>query len=190
MKNYLGLAVVMIVTTGLSIGFRHATSGTSKASQRQPAEEKLARAAEPALPKKADRLEGAAFSPVDTGSADDKADSEFARVTAAMGDRLLDRARQSPDNPHLLRQAAAHYRAALAHEPTVRDADDLFAAVREKLAGLDREIAALAKAKPKTTSPAAVVRTPAARPFEPAAAREPIMFGPDGAEIRRFVPRE
>ena len=138
--------------------------------------------------------------PAGTGPSDEKSDREFARVAVATGDHLLDRARQSPNDPHLLRQAAAHYRAALTHEPTVRDAD-LFAAVRAKLTGIDREIALLDRpgvAKP--TLPLATVKAPApvVKPKTPAPVTTPrvavrperIMVGPDGVEIRRVGPRE
>jgi hypothetical protein len=192
MKKTLSLAVVLVAATGLSIGFRPAMSGTSEASIREPSGERLDRSG------LADKIEGAALVPVDTGSANDRADREFARVAAAAGDRLLDRARQSPDNPHLLRQAAAHYRAALAHEPTARDAGDLFAAVREKVAALDRAIARLDRpgvAKPTTKtalSPAIVKAPPTPEPPPTPVVKTPrlMMVGPDGVEIRRSVPRE
>ena len=199
MKKYLSLAVVLIVATGISLGLRHAMSGTSEASRREPSGDRLDRL------RLTDRMqspvEGASLvvMPAGTDSADEKSDREFAGVAAATGDRLLDRARQSPDNPHLLRQAAAHYRAALTHEPTVRDAADLFADVRVKLIKLDREIARLDQpgvARP-TVSPTIVKaplvkrETPAPVVAPPVAVRpEAIMVGPDGVEIRRVVPRE
>jgi len=189
MKKILSLAVVLVAATGLSVGFRPAMSGISEASIREPSAERLDRAAgldRPGI------IEGAALVPVDTGSADDRADTEFARVAALAGDRLLDRARQSPDNPHLLRQAVAHYRAALAHEPTAREAGDLFAAVRNKLAEIARlDRPGVAKPTPKTALPPAIVKAPPIPETAPVV-RTPrsIMVGPDGVEIRRSVPRE
>ena len=192
MKKAIGLAIVLVAATGISVGFRQGMSGTSQASRGVPAGEKLDRL---------DLVEGASLSLVPAGSVsdDEKSDLAFARVAAGTGDRLLDRARQSPDNPHLLRQAAAHYRAALAHEPTARDAGDLFAAVRVKVAGLDREIARLDRpgiTKPKATPPPSIVKTPApivkpiTLPTPAVAPSELIMVGPDGVEIRRAGPRE
>ena len=195
MKKYLCLAVVFVITTGLSVGFRHGVSGTSKASRQERSGERLGLSDPLQRP-----IEGASLAmvPVATGSTDEKTDREFARGAAATGDRLMDRARQSPDNPHLLRQAAAHYRAALTHEPTVRDAGDLFSTVRVKLTRLDREIdlidrPGLAKPTPQTTVEAPVVKpmTPAPVVIPPVAAKaEGIMVGPDGVEIRRVGPRE
>ena len=202
MKKYLSLAVVLVVATGISLGFRHAVSGTSEASRREPSYDRFDRASRLKL---ADRMQGPvegaslAVMPAGTGSGDEKFDLVCAGGAAATGDRLVNRARQSPDNPHLLRQAAAHYRAALAYEPTVRDADGLFASVRSKLIGLDREIVRLDRpGVVKPTLPPAVVETLVSKPETPApvvlppvAVRpEAIMVGPDGVEIRRVVPRE
>ena len=189
MKKILGLAVVLVAATGLSIGFRPAMSGISEASIREPSADRLDRADGFGRP---GTIEGAALVPVDTGSADDRADREFARVAALAGDRLLDRARQSPDNPHLRRQAAAHYRAALAHEQTVRNAGDLFAAVHDKLAEIARlDRPGVAKPTPKTARPPAVVKAPAIPETAPVVKPpQSVMFGPDGVEIRRSVPRE
>jgi hypothetical protein len=119
----------------------------------------------------------------------DKSDAEVARAAAAIGDRLLDRARRTPDNPHLLPQATAHYRAALAHEPTARSAGDLFARVRDKLAAIDR-MTRLGVAKPaaKPAIPPAVAKAPPPPAAPPRVPTLPtprrIMFGPDGVEIR------
>ena len=205
MKKCLSLAVVLFLATSISIGFRQGMSGTSKASRQEPSAKRLDRAAGLDRPGVGDRrpgpVEGASLALVPAGSADETSDKEFARVAAVTGDRLLDRARQSPDNPHLLRQAAAHDRAALAHEPTVSDAGELFAAVSQKLTRLDREIARLGKpgvTKPasKTTLSPAIVKAPAPmRKPETAApivapTPEAIMVGPDGVEIRRVGPRE
>ena len=197
-KKYLCLGVVFVITTGLSVGFRHGVSGTSKASRQERSGERLARLGP------ADRtqgpIEGASLTmvPAGTGSTDEKTDREFARGAASTGDRLMDRAKQSPDNPHLLRQAAAHYRAALTHEPTVRDAGDLFSTVRVKLTRLDREINLLNR--PGVTKPAlqTIVKAPVVKPITPApvvippvaAKAEGIMVGPDGVEIRRVGPPE
>ena len=182
MKKFLSLAVVLLIATGLSVGFRQAMSGTSEASRQEP------------LPERFDRpflLEGAALVAADTG-AGEKTDAEYARAAAMTGDKLLDRALQAPDNPHLLRQAAAHYRAALAHEPTARNAADLFASVRDKLSAIDRmNRPGVAKPTPKPTLPPAVVKAPPP-PVEapPPVIDTPrlIMFGPDGVEIRRAGP--
>ena len=203
--KYLTLAVVLGAATGISIGFRYGISGTAEASRQEPSSDRLDRAAE--LVRLEGTLEGASLPmmPVGTGLADEKSDREFARMAADTGDRLLNRARQSPYNPHLLRQAAAHYRAALTHEPTVRDAGDLFVMVRVKLIRLDLEIARLDRpgvAKPTTRAsvPPAIVKTPSAvvKPKLPApfvslpviAKPEATMFGPDGVEIRRVGPSE
>jgi hypothetical protein len=176
MKKLLSLAVVVLIATGLSIGFRQAMSGTSQAS-RQDQPERFD------LPI---RLEGAALAVADTG-AGEKSDAEYALAAATNGDKLLDRARRSPDNPHLLRQAAAHYRAALAHEPTARNAGDLFSGVRDKLAAIDRmNRPGVAKPTPKPSLPPAVVKAPPPieAPKPVAATPRQIMFGPDGVEIR------
>lgn len=186
MKKCLSLALVLLIATGLSVGFRQAVSGTSEASRQEPSPERLDRTL---------RIEGAALTPADT-SAGEKSDTEYARAAARNGDRLLDRARQSPDNPHLLTQAVAHYRAALAHEPTARNAGDLFAGVRDKLAAIDRMTRpGVAKPAAKPTLPSAVAKAtpPVAPPVAPPVLPTPatpqrIMFGPDGVEIRRAGP--
>ncbi len=195
MKKYLCLAVVFVITTGLSVGFRHGVSGTSKASRQERSGER------PGLSDPLQRpIEGASLAMVlvGTGSTDEKTDREFARGAAATGDRLMDRAKQSPDNPHLLRQAAAHYRAALTHEPTVRDAGELFSTVRVKLTRLDREIALLNRPGVAKPTPRTIFETPVVKPIPsapvvipPVAAKaEGIMVGPDGVEIRRVGPPE
>ena len=180
MKKTLSLALVLLVATGLSVGFRQAMSGTSEASRQEP-------------PERFDlpiRLEGAALAAADT-RAGEKTDAEYALAAATTGDQLLDRARQSPDNPHLLRQAAAHYRAALAHEPTAWNAGDLFASVRDKLAAIDRmNRPGVAKPTPKPVIPPAVVKAPPPVEAPPPVIETPrrIMFGPDGVEIRQVGP--
>ena len=192
MKKLIALLMVLVAITVFSVSFRDGL-GKSRASRREPARERP------------DAIEGASLSLVPVGlvSDDEKSDLAFARAAASTGDRLLDRARQSPGNPHLFRQAAAHYRAALAHEPTARDGGELFAAVREKLVGLDREVARCDRpgvAKPTTTLPHAIVKgpMPTAKPAKPAPITAPpvvlppelIMVGPDGVEIRRAGPGE
>jgi hypothetical protein len=183
MKKFLSLTVVLLCATGLSVGFRQAMSGTSEASRREPPPERFERTL---------LLEGAALTPADTG-AGEKTDAEYARAAATTGDRLLDRARRTPDNPHLLRQAAAHYRAALAHEPTARNAGDLFSGVRDKLAAIDRmNRPGVAKPTPRPSLPPAVVKVPAPVGAPQPVAETPrrIMFGPDGVEIRQVGPQE
>jgi hypothetical protein len=120
----------------------------------------------------------------------------LARIAAECGNHLFEKAVRSPENTRLANQAALHYRACLAHEPTARDAGNLFRDVRARLEQLDRlqarrdRPAAEPKAAvkpPQSESKPVVQEKPA--PEQPAAEKdEPLMVGPDGVTYRRNRP--
>jgi hypothetical protein len=141
----------------------------------------------------------AAGDPSDAGT-----DRLLAVLAAESGHLLFDRASKQPNSPHLLNQAALHYRACLAHEPTTPGAEGLFRDVRQKLAQVER---LQARARPAVTPPPAAPRKaepPAAPPPPPPSAVVPApaatkdsveakkdsaetrMVGPDGVTYRRL----
>jgi hypothetical protein len=117
--------------------------------------------------------------------AGDGTDLLLARIANESGTFLLSKA---AGDARRLRQAAAHFRACLAHEPTA-GAGTLFADARRNLEQAERLLAAANRPAPAPVAPAAPERKAAAvsPPPAPAAAvrPEPVMVGPDGVIYRR-----
>jgi hypothetical protein len=193
--KHLCVAVALVAASGAALAFRGAL--WYAAAARAPEEARAGGEARPTRERQP-APEAASLAVVPAGGEKDAAgtDALLARLAAECGDHLLERARQQPDNPHLLNQAAQHYRACLDHEPTCRDAA-LFAGVRGKLEQVERLQARLAaKARPapalRPAPPAPAEEKPAAVPEGDSPPPAPVkvsaagrMVGPDGVTFRR-----
>jgi hypothetical protein len=195
----LAFLAILVAVTGMGVAFRN-LSGSADASRPD-----VRRAAGPAEDRPPAREEdGPALShcAAGLGGDADAGDLLLARLAAECGNHLFGRAVRSPGNPHLIQQAAQHYRACLAHEPTTPDAGGLYRDARARLQQLDRLLA-------RQTRPPAAPRRPAPAPGpdekrpakgradEPAAVKPPApvppvtdkedlpMVGPDGVTYRR-----
>ena len=118
------------------------------------------------------------------------------RIAADCGNLLYEKALRSPDNPHLLNQAAQHYRACLSHEPTCRNAEALFRDARARLGQIERMAAQREGARSgggERKSPAekdvegGTPRIEATTPVEKPSVEkdEQKMVGPDGVIYKR-----
>lgn len=119
----------------------------------------------------------------------DDTQTRLARLAAEAGRELLELARKQPDNPRLLEQAAAHFRACLSHESDATDAS-LFREARSRLAQIEKQLATppapLAPHTEELPPPLREAPTPpvAAAPT-PTTNDEPLMVTPEGVPIRR-----
>lgn len=175
--------VVFLSTTGLSIGFHHALTGSADAAR----SERLTRETRTteSRPNTAERS-AFAFASSNSISRDNNSEMVLARIAAECGNHLLSKARCQPDNAQTLDQAFQHYRACLAHETKLTANDPLFREVKKKL----QEIEDLRKSAvvEETQAPS----EPLARPAPPTVSvqqtppkTEALMVGPDGVIIRR-----
>ncbi len=191
----LGIVVVVAALGGALFAFRGAFWQPAGAAGGRESAARLDRASGTDRP--APRAALAGVVPAGGEGLDGSASGALlARLAAECGNHLFARLDKEPDNPHLLNQAAAHYRACLAHEPTTRD-DALFAAVRKKLQQVERLQARLRadQAPAPKSAPAKRVETRPAPPPSPPeeaapapakkAGEESRMVGPDGVSYRR-----
>jgi hypothetical protein len=167
MNKYLLAGLVLTLLTTGNIAFQLYQG--ANASLARP------RKSDPARVKLPDRLSGADVGRVkrphsadplrfvaDRPAEGEDAELLLARVAHDAGVYLLNRARRTPGNTALLRQAAQHLRACLAHEGTVREAGTLFSQARSKLKRTEQMLARLERAD---KSPSAAVRpAPRAKP--------------------------
>src|SRR4051794_28516851 len=135
----LSLVVVLIAATGISVAFRNGLSGTSEAARQPIAATHIDHAAGVDPRAVTEQLAGARQEAPNllryvAGINEAKVnDILLARIAAECGNHLLEQARRHPSNPQLLKQAAQHYRACLAHEETASDAGSLFKDARAHL---------------------------------------------------------
>jgi hypothetical protein len=215
--KHMTLIVVLIGVTAVNLAFRHGLSNpvaASRSPDRADKRDRLSGIDGPArtADKQQGSMDGAALN-VSRCAADLSKDAApgdvvLARIAAECGNHLFEKARHSPDNPHLLPQAAQHYRACLAHEPTSPDAGSLFRDARARLDQIERLLARRDTTEAKRTA-SPIKPTRAVRPAEQAAPQskpvdelkplpeenptaeknEEKMVGPDGVIYTRNVKR-
>jgi hypothetical protein len=195
----LPVLVVLAAVTAAVVVFRGSFWRPVEAARQPEQADRALGIGRPALDRKP-APEGASLAVVLAGAGETKDSSGtsrlFASLAAECGNALLEKARKEPDNPHLLAQAAAHYRACLAHEPTTRSSAALFAEVRKKLEQVER-LQARRRATPRPAPSPLVEETISAptveetqRPQTAAAKKdsgETGQVGPDGVPFRRTV---
>jgi hypothetical protein len=181
--KYLTLAAVLLGITAALATFRSLSYHSADAARSPEPILRSERAGRASLERP--RPEGAALDFVPAEGGDDSKEKQFARQAADCARHLYEKAKKQPDNVRLLRQAAAHYRACLSHEPTAGEVGSLFVEARRNLEQIEKMLARVSKRPaPKAAEklPAAVLEEePVARPRE-----EPgLMFGPDGTVYRK-----
>jgi hypothetical protein len=206
--KHLTVLLVLIAVTGVNLVFRSSLFNPAAASRSQHRTSKPDRVSaidQPAAPAPAaaKQEDPTAVTPGVSHCAIDlnretarEGDAALARIAAECGNHLFEKARLAPDNPHLLNQAAQHYRACLSHEPTCPAAAALFREVRDRLDQVERLKTQREGERGSAVKPKAPVEKPAvpSKPAEvaPPAVEKPAgekddatMVGPDGVIYRR-----
>ncbi len=185
----LGVLVALLAVTATAVALRGFFSHPVQAARAPEPAERLLRATvldrRPVAAPPRGLLPASGMDKSDAGM-----DLRLARQASQAGDYLLDRARKTTDNRHLLEQAAQHYRACLAHEPTARGAGSLFTEVRARLAQVERLQSSPAAPTAERLPAPLGEEEPGPVPAVKAPPEEGAMVGPDGVIYRRSTVRD